>query len=106
MINRIQTAVLFYLLISWLLSAACGRDTDKLVQAKVAERVNEYSAKRIAECERNLLARAEKIADSLLIQEAIDDLNDSLARSRPGRPDRPAPIPPIDSTPVKPIFER
>lgn len=83
----------------------CGADTHAIVEAKVAERVDADRTKRIAECEATLLAKAEKIADSLLIQEAINALNDSLARSRPGRPYRPPAIPPIDSAPVHPLFD-
>lgn len=85
---------------------ACGSDTEAIVRTKVNERVGEFRAKRLAECEARLLARAEKMADSLLIQEAINALNDSLARSRPGRPDRPPAVPPLDSTPVKPLFDQ
>ncbi|HNE29686.1 MAG TPA: hypothetical protein PLW66_10985 [Saprospiraceae bacterium] len=99
---RYLGALLLMLLTGW----ACGPDTETIVQTKVAERVGEFRAKRQAECQLRLLTRAEKMADSLLIQEAIDDLNDSLARSRPGRPDRPAAVPPIDSSSVKPLFEQ
>ncbi len=84
----------------------CGPDNDTVVQVKVAERVNAFRDKKIAECENALLAKAEKMADSLLMQEAINALNDSLARSRPGRPFRPPAIPPIDSASVKPLFDQ
>lgn len=84
----------------------CGRDTEAVVQQSVAERVAAYRIKQEAECRSALLARAEKMADSLLILEAIRDINDSLQRIRPGRPGRPAIIPPIDSAAVKPLFDQ
>lgn len=100
--NRLASVFLIIVGINLL---SCGQDTEALVQTKVAERVNAYRAKRIADCESALLAKAEKMADSLLILDAVNALNDSLARSRPGRPFHPPAIPPIDSAPVKPLFD-
>ncbi len=88
-----------------LLLACCKGDTDAVVQEKVAERVTAFKEKKRAECREALLSTAERTVDSLLLTEAQDALNDSLARLRPGRPFQPAPIPPIDSLMVKPIFD-
>ncbi len=83
---------------------ACNGDKEALVQAKVAERVTDFKKKKKMECLESLLQKAERTVDSLLLTEAQNALNDSLARLRPGRPFLPPLIPPIDSLTVKPIF--
>lgn len=89
-----------------LLIAACGQNKEQIIQQKVAERVAEFKQKKIAECRQALLTDAEHIADSLLMQDALNQVLDSMARLRPFRPTRPATIPPIDTTRVKPIFDK
>lgn len=76
------------------------------MQEKVAERVSVYRAKKMMDCRESLLLEAGKIADSLLLAEAQAALRDSLARSRPNRPYKPAPLSPLDSGQVKPIFDK
>lgn len=85
---------------------ACFEDTEAIVQQKVSERVTVFKAKKSIECRAALLERAERVVDSLLLTEAQNSLNDSLARRRPGRPYQPPAIPPIDSFTVKPIFDQ
>ncbi|MFN0033459.1 MAG: hypothetical protein ACKVUS_00245 [Saprospiraceae bacterium] len=82
----------------------CGKDNESTVQEKVAERVTTFKEKKRTECRDALFQTAEKTVDSLLLAEAQNDLNDSLARLRPGRPFRPALIPPIDCLSVKPLI--
>jgi hypothetical protein len=81
----------------------CGTDKETIIQKKVAERVAEFRTKKRQECTTALLADAEKIVDSLLLDEAKQQLNDSLMRTRPSRPVQPADIPAIDSSAVAPI---
>jgi len=88
-----------------LIWTACNQDTEAIVQEKVAERVDAFKTKKSAECMEALLQTAEHTVDSLLLTDAQNALNDSLARLRPGRPFQPAAIPPIDSLTVKPIFD-
>jgi len=88
-----------------LLLTSCGGDKEAIVQQQVAERVVAFKVKKNAECREALLDTAERTVDSLVLTEAQDALNDSLARLRPGRPFQPAVIPPIDSLKVKPIFD-
>jgi hypothetical protein len=84
---------------------ACGSDKEMKVNEKVAERLTAFREKKNAECRSELLAEAEKIVDSILLAEAKMELSDSLDRMRPAKPPKPAPLPPIDSLPVQPIFE-
>lgn len=85
---------------------ACGPDRATLIGQKVSERVEAFRAKKKGECTAALLQRAEHLADSLLLAEAEAALNDSLSRTRPNRPAKPLPLPPIDSLKVQPIFRQ
>ncbi len=85
--------------------SACGSDKEVIINQKVKERVNAFRVKKNTECQFLLLAEAEQIVDSLLLAEAKMELNDSLTL-RPVKPVKPAPLPPIDSLPVQPIFEQ
>ncbi|MDX1910577.1 MAG: hypothetical protein SFV22_03780 [Saprospiraceae bacterium] len=85
-------------------AAACGRDKEQIVREKVAERVEAFNKKKREECREALLETAEERVDSLLLMEAQNALNDSLARARPGRPFQPPAVPPIDSLKIQPIF--
>ena len=91
-------------MISCFCVVGCGPDKEAVVQEKVAERVTAFRVKKTVECRQALLSEAEQIVDSLLLEEAKIELMDSLTRSRPGRPHRPAPLHPIDSLAVKPLF--
>lgn len=84
---------------------SCGHDKEKIIREKVKERVTTFREKKKVECRDALLVEAEKIVDSLLLAEAKMELSDSLVRMRPARPMRPAPLAPIDSLPVRPIFD-
>ncbi len=83
---------------------ACGPDKEVVVNEKVAERITAFKTKRQGECTATLLRDAEKIVDSLLLEEAKAQLTDSLIRLLPIKPPQPAPLAPIDSLPVQPLF--
>ena len=88
-----------------LCAVACGPDKEQIVAAKIAERVTDFRKKESAKCRDALLRDAESIVDSLLLEEARAALGDSLAALRPFKPPKPAPVPPIDSLSVAPIFQ-
>lgn len=83
----------------------CVEDKQKIIAEKVAERVNDFSEKKKATCRQNLLEKAERMVDSLLLAEAQQTLQDSLSRRRPFKPNQPPSIPAIDSLTVKPLFD-
>lgn len=85
---------------------SCSRKKERLVQETVAQRVAEFRKKETAKCRAALLADAEHIVDSLLLYEALSDVQDSLKQLRPFKPVPPAIIAPIDSLKIKPIFEQ
>lgn len=83
----------------------CTKDNQKIIVEKVTERVEEYKKKKREECRENLLAKAEKKVDSLLLAEAQLSLQDSLSKLRPFKPLQPPAIPAIDSSAVQPLFK-
>lgn len=85
---------------------ACSERKERIIREKIAERVAEFRKKNSADCRAQLLEDAEKIADSLLLYEALSEVNDSLKRTRPFRPLPPGQIAPLDSGAVKPIFDQ
>lgn len=85
---------------------ACGGSSERIVEEKVAERVAAFRKKKLQECRDNLLRLAEVRVDSLLMTEAVNAVNDSLARLRPAKPYKPTPIAPIDTVKVKPLFDQ
>lgn len=101
--TRIHAALL---LAALCIVAGCGSDKEAIIREKVEERVTAFRAKENAKCRETLLAEAAHIVDSLLLNEALTGVSDSLARLRPVRPLKPQPVPPIDSSPVKPLFDR
>lgn len=85
-------------------AGACGPDRSEVIQREVGLRVAEFRKKKAHDCQNALLNEAERLVDSLLLSEAKAALADSLLRGRPVKPLKPAPIPPVDSAMVKPIF--
>ncbi len=85
-------------------AAGCGPDKEALIREKVDERIAAFRIKENAKCREALLTEAGHIVDSLLLNEALTGVSDSLARVRPVKPLKPQPVPPIDSSPVKPLF--
>lgn len=100
-----KTTIVSLLIVAALMAVAgCRSDKQKIIGEKVSERVAAFRAKRIAECSNALLHDAGKIADSLLLEEAKMQLLDSL-HAPPFRPPRPAPLLPIDTLEVAPLFQ-
>jgi hypothetical protein len=94
-----------WLLLCCFLPAGCVRDKEKVVQAKVAERVLAFRTKHLSDCRTALLRDAEEWVDSLLLLEATGTLSDSLTRLKPTKPAQPPPLVPIDSLSVRPLFD-
>ncbi len=91
-------------IVSLSFAVACNKNKEEIIRQKVAENVSDFRQKKMAECRNILLLEAEETVDSLLLLDATNSMNDSLARLRPSRPVQPPPILPIDSLKVQPIF--
>ena len=100
-----QTVLRLIVLFLFFCSAACSGRRERLVRETVAANVEEFRKKEQEKCRATLLAEAGQTVDSLLLYEALSEVNDSLAGRRPFRPARPGQIAPIDSAAVRPIFE-
>ena len=85
---------------------ACSNKKERLVQQAVAQQVSDFRKKEKAKCRVELLEEAGAIVDSLLLHEALAEVQDSLKRLLPFKPIAPLAIPPIDSLMIKPIFEQ
>ncbi len=97
----LKSATFFFFI---LFLVACGRDKEKTINAEVSKLVTDFRKDKIGECRTALLRDAERMVDSILLAEAKTALSDSLARNKPLKPLKPAPIPPIDSAKVKQLF--
>ncbi|MEO0007106.1 MAG: hypothetical protein RJA20_1302 [Bacteroidota bacterium] len=94
------------LLISSVVSSGCQEDRSAIVKQKVQERVAEFREKQRVICRMALYEKAGRMADSILIAEAKQEVQDSLGRLRPFRPSQPPDVLPIDSARVAPLFMR
>lgn len=101
-----RLAIFFSCILSLVLFFACSGEKERVVQEKVAQRVADFRKKETAKCRVDLLAEAGQIVDSLLLYEALSEVQDSLKQLRPFKPLPPIVIPPIDSLAVKPIFDQ
>jgi hypothetical protein len=84
---------------------SCKKEQEQVINTKVEEAVKKFRDKKMTECRSDLLQKAEKIVDSLLLQEARASLQDSLLQNKPSKPAQPSSIPPIDSAVVAPLFK-
>ena len=89
-----------------LAGSGCQSDKTEIIAEKVKARVDEFVKTKREECRVSLMEEAEKVVDSLLLQEAQYGLRDSLNRTKPSAPFPPSEVPPIDSLEIKPIFEK
>jgi hypothetical protein len=92
------------LILLFICTVSCKKNQEMVINTKVEEAVKKFRDKKMTECRNDLLQNAEKIVDSLLLQEARASLQDSLLQNKPSKPAQPNSIPPIDSAVVAPLF--
>ena len=76
-----------------------------LIDKTVKEKIASHKRKKIATCNREALAEALEIADSVMIKLALSKVDTSGQGNRPLKPARPELNLPVDTTPIKPLFE-
>lgn len=86
--------------------SGCQEDRPAIVRLKVQERVQEFREKQLVACRAAVYEKAGRMADSILIAEAKQEVQDSLGRLRPFRPSQPPDVPPVDTARVAPLFMR
>ncbi|GEM_PF-4282324 len=79
--------------------------TQALIAETVTQKVASHQRKKIATCKREALAEALEIADSVMIKLALSKVDTSGQGNRPLKPARPELDLPVDTTPIKPLFE-
>jgi hypothetical protein len=99
------TAILRLSVLIGSLLSSCTYDKEARIRQKIEASTSAFRTKKLQECRENLLAAAERRADSLLLEEARQLLRDSLTYHKPFRPLQPPDILPIDSAAVEPIFQ-
>jgi hypothetical protein len=111
---RFYLQILLLLLMAILMISCQGFQKNKtkeagirdLINAKVAEKVEDFRQKRLVICREQVLERAGEKADSIIMATAINrNIIDSISRpTPPPRPLRPPIKSPLDTTPVTPFF--
>ena len=76
-----------------------------LIEKTIKEKVTSFEAKKRATCMREALKEALEVADSVMIQLALSKVDTSGKENRPIKPIRPNLDLPVDTTPIKPLFE-
>ena len=76
-----------------------------LIEKTVKEKVVDYHKKKIATCTKEALEEALEIVDSVMIRLALSKVDTSGRGNRPAKPLRPELNLPVDTTPIKPLFE-
>jgi len=76
-----------------------------LIEKTIKEKVASFKQKKITTCTKEALAEAIIIADSVMIQLALSQVDTSGRGNRPTKPARPELDLPVDTTPIKPLFE-
>ena len=88
--------------------AACQDDTalkQALIEKMVQEKIdNHIKRKRIA-CFKEAMEKALVIADSAMIKMALSKVDTTGKINRPAKPPRPEVDLPVDTTPIRPLFE-
>ncbi len=79
--------------------------TQALIDETVQQKVASHQRKKIATCRNEALAEALAIADSVMIKLALSKVDTSGQGNRPTKPARPELDLPVDTTPIKPLFE-
>ena len=86
--------------------SSCKNDQTERVNSEVAQQVVKFQKKYDQECRDKLFATAEKIVDSLLLEEAKAGVSDSLRNQVPTKPSLPVKLTPLDTENVAPLFPK
>ena len=76
-----------------------------LIEKTIQEKITSFKQKKIMTCTKEALAEAVIIADSVMINLALNYVDTSGRGNRPAKPTRPELDLPVDTTPIKPLFE-
>lgn len=104
-----KEGLLYFLLFLMITSLLACHDKEALKQAliekTVKDKVANHQKKKKAACKKEALVEALVIADSVMIQLALSKVDTNGIGNRPVKPARPELNLPVDTTPIKPLFE-
>ncbi len=76
-----------------------------LIEKMVQEKIDHHVANKKATCFKEAMDEALVISDSVMIQLALSKVDTSGKINRPAKPPRPEIDLPVDTTPIRPLFE-
>ena len=76
-----------------------------LIEKTVKEKVANHQKRKTAVCNKEIMQKAIELADSLMIKLALSKSDSSKNIVKPAKPVRPNISLPVDTTPIKPLFE-
>lgn len=76
-----------------------------LIEKMVQEKIDNHVTKKKAACYKEAMKEALVMADSVMIQLALSRVDTSGKVNRPAKPPRPKIDLPVDTTPIRPLFE-
>ncbi len=88
--------------------AACHDDValkQALIEKMVQDKIDNHVTKKKAACFKEAMGEALIIADSVMIRLALSKVDTSGKVNRPTKPPRPKIDLPVDTTPIRPLFE-
>lgn len=106
--NFLSKKTLFYLVGGSIGFIACHDKAalkQALIEQMVQEKVANHITKKKETCFKEAMEEALVIADSVMIQLALSKVDTSGKANRPSKPPRPEIDLPVDTTPIRPLFE-
>lgn len=76
-----------------------------LIEKMVQDKIDNHVTRKKAACFKKAMDEALVIADSVMIQLALSQVDTSGKVNRPAKPARPEIDLPVDTTPIQPLFE-
>ena len=76
-----------------------------LIEKTVKEKIATFKKQKMATCRKEALTKALTMADYEMIQAALNKVDTTGRGNRPEKPSRPSLDLPVDTTPIKPLFE-
>lgn len=83
-----------------------AEDIEALINEEVAKRIDDFKRIKLERCEETALKEANRIVDSLLIEQAFFERDTFFRPDKPNKPERPVIKQLGDSLPLKPLFQR
>lgn len=103
----LKTIYLYFVLLAFSFTACHDEAALKqaLIEKMVQDKIDNHVTKKKAACYKEAMGEALVIVDSVMIQLALSKVDTSGKVNRPAKPPRPKVDLPVDTTPIRPLFE-